>query len=127
MTVLIILGNLNQYTFANSIIAANSKAVDLFKKPLTRVEVFHSSESFEALQSVKLKKDEENWVNHLEKHKIAERILVHRTVEVTSTQQTVEEFVSNIEDIVSNVTKKGENLLLDLTNGTTLSKILPRI
>lgn len=124
MTVLIILGNLNQYTFANSIIAANCKAVELFDKPLTKIEVFHSRESFEALQLVKLKKDDKTWVDHIEKSKIPEKILVHRTVEVNTTQQSVEEFVSTIEEIVANVTKKGENLLLDLTNGTTLSKNL---
>lgn len=123
MTVLIILGNLNQFTFANSIIAANIKSEELFKRPLSKVEVFHSSESFDSLQLAKIK-NADNWVNHIERFGIPERILVHQTVELTSTQQTVEEFVKSIEGIVSNVAQQNEELLLDLTNGTTLSKNL---
>lgn len=123
MTVLIILGNLNQFTFGNSIVAANAKAVELFKKPLSRVEVFHSSDSFDSLQRAKTK-DETNWVNHIEQFGISERILVHRTVELTSTQQTVEEFVKSIEGIISCVPQGTQELLLDLTNGTTFSKNL---
>ena len=127
MPVLVILGNINQYTFANAIVAANNKANELFRAPLSKIEVFHSRESFEALQAVKLNKDEDrgkNWVEYLAENQIDERILVQRTIEVTSTKQSVEEFVSSIEGIVSNITKKNDCLILDLTNGTTISKNL---
>lgn len=127
MPVLIILGNLNQHTFANSIIAANCKSKELFQAPLNRIEVFHSKESFEKLQSLKLSKESENgknWVEYLAENQVNENILVQRTVEVTSTRQSVEEFVNSVEGIVSNVTNKSESLILDLTNGTTISKNL---
>ncbi len=127
MPVLIILGNINQFTFANSIIAANCESIKLFKAPLNRIEVFHSKESFEVLQSLKLNKEDnkgKNWVEYLAENQIHERILVQRTVEVISTKNSVEEFVSSLEGIVSNITNKNEDLILDLTNGTTLSKNL---
>lgn len=47
MAVLIILGNLNQYTFANSIVAASCKANELFEESLAKIEVFHSRESLD--------------------------------------------------------------------------------
>jgi hypothetical protein len=128
MAVLITLGNLNQYTFANSIVAASCKVNELFEESLTKIEVFHSRESLDTLQSIKLNKNDNkneiSWTNHLENNGISERIIVHRTIEVTSTQDSVEEFVGAIESIVSDVNEKGQNLLLDLTNGTTLSKNL---
>lgn len=127
MPVLIILGNINQFTFANSIIAANLESIKRFDTPLNRIEVFHSKESFEVLQSLKLNKEEnkgKNWVEYLAENQINERILVQRTIEVAPTKNSVEEFVSNLEGIVSNVTNKSENLILDLTNGTTISKNL---
>jgi hypothetical protein len=123
MSVLIILGNINQYTFGNAIVAANCKSNELFHTPLSRIEVFHSKESFETLQALKLSK-KKNWAEYLAENQIDEGILVQRTVEVTSTRQSVEEFVGSVEGIVSNVTSKNENLILDLTNGTTISKNL---
>lgn len=125
MPVLIILGNINQYTFANSIVAANGKSNELFGIPLERIEVFHSRESFEALQAYKLNKNddkEKNWAQYLEENNISEGILVHRTVDVTSNKQSVEEFVGGVEGIVSEATRKSKSILLDLTNGTTISK-----
>lgn len=124
MAILIILGNLNQKTFSNSIVVANHKSVELFKEPLKRIEIFHSKESFETLIGLKLKKDEDSWVNHLENNGISEQIITHRTIEVNTTQESVEGFVNSIEEIVSNASKKNSNIILDLTNGTTLSKNL---
>lgn len=127
MPTLIILGNINQHTFANAIVAANCKSRELFQLPINRIEVFHSKESFEVLQSLKIKKDNDggkNWVDHLSDNHINESILVHRTAEVTSTKQSVEEFISNLEGIVFNATNKSDHLILDITNGTTISKNL---
>lgn len=127
MPTLIILGNINQYTFANAIIAANCKSIELFAVPLTRIEIFHSKESFDVLHSLKLKKEADNtktWVDHLSNNSIQDEILVHRTVDVTYTKQSVEEFINSLEGIVSNVTKKGDDIVLDISNGTTISKNL---
>lgn len=122
MSILITLGNLNPFTFANSIIAANLKAIELFGESLGRIEVFHSMESFDVLQAEKRKDDEISWSDHLERYGIEEKIFVHRTLEASSTRESVEQFINNLEPIVSNVGRKAKSLLLDLSNGTTLSK-----
>jgi hypothetical protein len=127
MPTLIILGNINQYTFANAIVAANCKSIELFKIPLTRIEIFHSKDSFNVLHALKIKKEtgnEKSWADHLLDNNIQAEILVHRTADVTYTKQSVEEFIDCLEGIVSNVTKKNDNLILDITNGTTIFKNL---
>ncbi|MBX7227963.1 MAG: hypothetical protein K1X55_18160 [Chitinophagales bacterium] len=124
MSVLITLGNLNQYTFSNSIVAANWKSIELFGEPLKRIEIFHSKESFDQLAAYKLNKESESWVSNLNHYNLNEQILTHRTIEVNTTQESVEEFVNSIEGIVSTATKKRDEIILDLTNGTTLSKNL---
>jgi len=126
MSILITLGNINQFTFANSIVAANEKAKELFSSTLYRVEIFHSKESFDILQKIKFQKKDENevWIDHIEKTDINEDNLIHRTIEITSTKKSVEQFVNNIENILSDSKGKIQNIILDLTNGTTLSKNL---
>ena len=124
MPVLVTLGNLNQHTFANSIIAANDKSIELFGKPLKRIEIFHSKESFDHLLTFKLNKETESWIDKIEELGLSEQMLTHRTIEVNTTQESVEEFVNSIEGIVSNAAKKKDEIILDLTNGTTLSKNL---
>lgn len=124
MSILITLGNLNPFTFANSIIAANLKAIELFGEPLSRVEVFHSMESLEVLQAAKRKEDGVTWVDHLESNAIEEKIFVHHTLEVTSTGESVKLFTDRLEPIVQNAQKRGKKLLMDLSNGTNLSRHL---
>lgn len=127
MSVLIVLGNINQHTFANAIVAANSKSIELFQTPLSRVEVFHSRESFERLQAIKANKTEareKDWVDYLAENHISDNIFVHRISDIASTRKSVEEFIGNIEEIVSHATIKNRSLILDLTNGTTISKNL---
>lgn len=124
MPILVTLGNLNQYTFSNSIVAANRKSIELFGEPLKRIEIFHSKESFDQLAIYKLDKETESWISNLGKYNLYEQILTHRTIDVNTTQESVEEFVNSIEGIVSTATKKRDEIILDLTNGTTLSKNL---
>jgi hypothetical protein len=127
MPTLILLGNIRQYTFANAIVAANCKSIELFGIPLTRIEVFHSKDSFHKLYALKIEGEANNkksWADHLLEHNIQDEILVHRTADVTYTKQSVEDFINGLEGIVSNVTKKDDNLILDITNGTTISKNL---
>ncbi len=124
MPVLVTLGNLNQYTFANSIIAANWQSKQLFGYPLTSIEVFHSSESREKLNEYKYKNEDDDWSNHLKKYNISEDIMIPRTIEEVSSGPVVERFVSNLESIISNSYRNDDNVLIDLTNGTTLSKNL---
>jgi hypothetical protein len=50
MTTLVIHGNTNPFTFANSIVAASLKAIELFHKPLSDIHVIHSIASEKVLR-----------------------------------------------------------------------------
>ena len=58
MTSLIILGNKNRYTFANSIVAAHHKSLELFEKPFTDIFIIDSSESYTELHK------ETDWIDY---------------------------------------------------------------
>lgn len=119
MSTLIVLGNPNQHTFANSIVAAETKSVELFHAPLRDIFVIHSTESYEALT-----KSEEGWRKHLEEHGISIERLTHRIVNLDSTSETVEKFVHYVEFIVNGALSKDPDVIVDLTNSTSLYKNL---
>lgn len=118
MSTLIVLGNLNHFTFANSIIAANSMATEKFGEALTDIFVIHSSAS-----QAKLSR-QPDWVKYLESNGVSQEILTHRVIEIDSTKESVERFVHYIEIILNGVLSKNPNLIVDLTNGTSLHKNL---
>lgn len=118
MSTLIVLGNPNQYTFANSIIAANNKSIDLFGKSLKDIFVIHSSISYNTLTE---KKD---WTKHLESNNINIDTLTHRIVDLNSSNESVEKFVHYVEFIANAVSSKNLNVIVDLTNSTSLYKNL---
>ena len=118
MSTLIVLGNPNQYTFANSIIAANKKSMELFDNSLRDIFVMHSTVSYNTLTE---KKD---WIKHLENNNINIDNLIHRVVDLDSSNETVEKFVHYLELIVSAVLSKNLNMIVDLTNSTSLYKNL---
>src|SRR6266705_5106900 len=97
MSTLIVLGNLNHFTFANSIVAANSKAADIFSEELTDIFVIHSSASQTSLSK------QNDWVKYLESYGISQEILTHRIIEIDVTRQSVEHFVHYIEIILNGV------------------------
>jgi len=114
---LIILGNKNQYTFANSIVAANWKAQQLFRKPLGTIFVLHSAGSHDALRM------ERGWVAHLAEHNIRESLLIPRVMEVSAGAGSIEQFAEYIELILQGV-GGADHVMVDLTNGATLQKNL---
>jgi hypothetical protein len=117
MSILVILGNTNEATFANSIIVANRKATELFGTPLTHIFVIHSRESLSKLN------EDLGWVNHLEGNNVSQEIISHRIIEISSTTESVERFVNYLEIILRGVSENS-NLLVDLTNSTTVYKNL---
>ncbi len=118
MGTLIVLGNTNQYTFANSILAADNKSRTLFNTPLADIFVIHSSASYHDLSE---KKD---WIRYLENNDISLEKLTHRIVDLDSTDEAVEKFVHYIEFIVNGVLSKNPDVIVDLTNSTSLYKNL---
>ena len=117
MNTLIIRGNPNQYTFANSIVAANRKSEKLFKKSLSNIFVLHSNESQYKLNT------ETDWIDHLENNGIKRNVFTHKIIEIDETKESVKQFVDYIDFIVKG-TPENSNLLVDITNGTTVQKNL---
>ncbi len=117
MSALIILGNTNPFTFANSIVAANSKAIELFQEPLKHIFVIHSNES-----SDKLKKATD-WIQHIESNGLSREALNERIIEVASEEESIKRFVEHLTIIVRGLAKSS-HLIVDLTNSTTFYKNL---
>lgn len=115
MTTLIISGNVNRFTFTNSIIAANHKSMDLFHQPLRDIFIVHSRESYARLH------EQYDWLDHLESHGIDRETLAHRVIEIESTAESLQRFVSYAENVIRGTGDTGK-LIVDLTNGTTLHK-----
>lgn len=117
MPSLIVLGNTNQHTFANSIVAANWKAQEIFGKSLSTIFVLHSTGSHDALRS------ERGWVTHLAAHHIGEDLLIPRVMEIGANAASIEQFAEYVELILQGV-GGAEQVMVDLTNGATLQKNL---
>ncbi|WP_211293281.1 hypothetical protein [Brunnivagina elsteri] len=117
MTTLLVLGNINQFTFANSIVAANAKAEEMFKQALTNIFVVHSRDSYAKLKS------NEDWVDHIEANEVSRELLVDKIVEITAEEASIKKFVDYVEFILKGI-PNGSNLIVDLTNGTSLQKNL---
>ena len=115
MSVLLIHGNKNQYTFANSIVAANNKSYKLFKKYLTDIYIIHSAESKKELIN------NTEWVEYLSKNNIREDIFVEKIIEITNQKDSIQKFVDYFESIIKGLSKP-EQLIVDLSNGTALQK-----
>ncbi len=118
MSTLLVLGNPNQFTFANSIVAANSKAIELFGGPLKDIFVIHSSASYSMLT------ERTEWMSYLGNNNISIEKLTHRIIDLDATTESVEKFVHYIEFIVNGVLSRNPDLIVDLTNSTSLYKNL---
>lgn len=118
MSTLIILGNTNQFTFANSLVAAYSKAIELFKEPVKDIFIIHSSASSELLHK------SPEWMEHLKNNNIGIEKLIHRIINLDLTSEFIETFVKYIEFIMNGFLSNNSNVIVDLTNSTTLYKNL---
>lgn len=117
MSTLIILGNTNQFTFANSIVAAHYKSLEIFQEPIETIFAIHSAASYSLLHQ------RNEWLAHLRGNGIPQDALVHRVVEIEPTMKSVERFADYIETIIKG-TSENSDIIVDLTNGTTLHKTL---
>jgi hypothetical protein len=135
MSILIILGNKNQYTFANSIVAANKISYYKFNEYFEQMFIIHSEESYLALRE-----DNKEWLQHLTSQGIDTDRLVDRTIKMpdidkyddwnefevnfrNNTDVFVDDFVKYIRRILRG-NSGSDGIIVDLTNGTTHYKNL---
>ncbi|NJN89608.1 MAG: mCpol domain-containing protein [Leptolyngbyaceae cyanobacterium SL_5_14] len=117
MTSLLILGNTNQHTFANSIVAANVKSLEIYHEPLKNVFIFHSPESKQKLQ------EETDWEDYLERNNLPINLFVNRVIDLTQGSESILSFINHFQLVIQGLTDKSR-LIIDLTNGTSLQKNL---
>ncbi|MEA5507984.1 hypothetical protein VB735_33865 [Halotia wernerae UHCC 0503] len=120
MAKLIIYGNPNAFTFANSIVVANSKSIEIFSEPLNNIFVIHSKESQEYLYK---NPDCPDWIGNLANNKIEHDTLINRSIEINPSNESLKRFIEYIEMIASNNTGESK-LIVDLSNGTSFQKNL---
>lgn len=118
MTTLFVLGNINEHTFANSIVAANLVSTAEFGSPLREVYVLHSPESHQALTT------SNRWLLHLKANGIDGDIITQRIIEMhlAASDDAVTKFSRYVETAVR-ASESGQ-LIVDLTNGTAAQKTL---
>lgn len=121
MTSLIILGNRNRHTFANSIVAAHHKSLELFKKSFTDIFIIDSSESYTELHK------ETDWIDYIMNNGVSMEALTHRIIDINPdikpATESIENFVNFIQKMMCGNSNK-QNLIVDLTNSTTHYKVL---
>lgn len=119
MASLIILGNLNQATFANSILAANEKSRELYKHHLNRIFVVHSVQSEASLN------DKKDWLNHIKKNapELDPHEIYHKTIDWSASEESIQKFVEYLDFVIKGVGNSDE-FIVDLTNGTSVQKNL---
>ena len=115
MSSLIILGNINPYTFGNSIVSANLKSQAVFNSPLEKIFIIHSKESQKKLE------EDRAWMDFIQKFGIHEDCFVQHTLSLTNQEKDIKRFVEYIEFILKGLGSK-DKLILDITNGTTIQK-----
>jgi hypothetical protein len=130
MSVLFIVGNTNQYTFANAILAAHTKALERNESGLTDIFVLHSEESEYELvyrsssnqSNHNLKQDSTlNWRSHLHNNGINPEIIAPFTVNLKQGEDALERAACHIHRCLISC-DRNEDIYIDLTNGTSLYK-----
>lgn len=114
---LIILGNRNRFTFANSIVAADKKALNLFNARLDWIYVLHSPESLAELSR------QTDWINYIDSFGIRREQLIEKVVEVRDSADSIRSFLDYMERTLKGLPEEAD-LLVDLTNGTSFQKTL---
>ena len=121
MTSLIILGNKNRHTFANSIVAAHHKSLELFKKPFTDIFIIDSFESYTELHK------ETDWIDYIKNNDVSIEALTHRIIDINPDIKPATESIGNFVNFIQKIICENSNkqsLIVDLTNSTTHYKVL---
>ena len=119
MAVGIVIGNINKFTFVNSIIAMNNKAKELHCESISLFFVLHSIESYDSL----VKKDND-WLFELDKYGISSDSYFHRIIDFNSNDEDA--IFSKLIDTFKMVIRYGstEKLILDISNGKIFDKAI---
>ncbi|MGK7880669.1 MAG: mCpol domain-containing protein [Crocosphaera sp.] len=153
MTSLIVLGNINHFTFANSVIVANAKVKEGLEQGeisqffnlafLTHTKTLglsllwaiildKSDDPSQALSNIFVihskdsyikLKDNEDWIDHIEADGISRELFVEKIIDITEEQSSITKFVDYLEFILKGI-PIGQKLIIDLTNGTSFQKNL---
>lgn len=134
MSILIILGNTNQYTFANSLVAANQVSINKFGEPFKQIFIIHTEESFK-----ELRQSDTEWLNHVVTQGIEKNVFVDKIIQIDAikaediswedfehySRQVTNKFVDNFVEYIKIILKSvdgTEDIFVDLTNGTSHHK-----
>lgn len=111
---LFILGNPNEFTFANAILAAHEKAGQT-GAPLSKVFAIHTPKSADALVT------STRWKEHLRQHGMNPELIHSFTCDLENDSAALDVFANHIELILKGLGQRYE-VYVDLTNGTSLYK-----
>ncbi len=118
MPSLLIVGNIREETFANAILAADTRVRDLGGEGLTDVFVLHSQESERFLT------ERTNWRDHLAQFGVSRDIFVNAVVNLESGGgQQLNAIARHVERFLLALDQR-EDVYIDLTNGTSQYKSL---
>jgi hypothetical protein len=116
MASLFLVGNINEYNFANAALAAHAHDLDIGGTGLTDVFVLHSPESEKHLTN------SENWKCHLSLHGLHSEIFVSCMVNLQlAGNQQIERVARHVERFLLALDKR-QDVYVDLTNGSSLYK-----
>jgi len=115
MASLFINGNLNNYTFVNSLLAAHLADIDRGGDGLLEIFVLHSSKS-EAYQL-----GNSYWKNEIIKYNLHPENFVHFTVDLEKGSNALERAAKHLERCINSIDKH-QDIYIDLTNGSSLYK-----
>lgn len=116
MSSLFLVGNVNEYTFANAALAAHTRDKDVGGRGLTDVFVLHSPESDIHLSNC------DNWKKHLMSYGLNTEVFVSCTVNLQGGgDQQLERVAHHVERFLLALDKR-EDVYVDLTNGNSLYK-----
>lgn len=116
MSALFIVGNTNERTFANAILAAHLKDLRDERKGLSKVLVLHSTKSAEHLSATK------NWREYLLKHGVNPEILINVTVDLQRPgDEPLKLVADHVEHFLHGLDRR-DDVYVDLTNGNSFYK-----
>lgn len=115
MPSLLVVGNTNQYTFGNAILAANQMALELYNQGLSKILVLHSPESHRSLVL------EDEWTSAIQKRGIDRGVFTEHVIDMEKPRE-VDLAARHIEQSFRSTGPVEDAVFVDLTNGSSLYK-----
>jgi hypothetical protein len=115
MPSLLVVGNTNQYTFGNAILAADQMALVAYGEPLSKILVLHSPESHRSLVQ------NNDWASEIQKRGIGRGLFTEHVIDMEERRE-VEMAAGHIERSFRATGPVEDPVYVDLTNGSSLYK-----